>query len=324
MADVTGAGRRTADRGQLVLVTALSMAILFVTLALIVNTAIYTENLAMRSSDIGGGTDAVRYQDATRGSVAGTIEYVNYHNNSSADFGVMRTELQEGVDAYGNQSHRQLALSDRAVDVTLRATTNGTRIEQTNASRNFSAASGGTADWTLASDVDDTRAFRMHVSDDDLLTTLAPLSDRFHVEFDGTGDWLMYVYLDSSGSDIIVDVVNASGGGGTCTAAGVSSVWINTSAGTVGGTECEFLTVAEGVSGSYSIVYRNPDRVSGTYTLVVNNSTLAASPGPNLNSPGSGQPFATHAVYAARLDVTYQTPRLLYEATVRVAPEETT
>ena len=45
MADVT-----RPNRGQLLLVAAIALGILFVALALILNTAIFTENLATRSS----------------------------------------------------------------------------------------------------------------------------------------------------------------------------------------------------------------------------------------------------------------------------------
>jgi hypothetical protein len=55
--------------------------------------------------------------------------------------------------------------------------------------------------------------------------------------------------------------------------------------------------------------------------MVVDDDSLATSPGPHLASPPS-QPFATYAIYSANLTVTYETPRLFYNTTVRVAPGE--
>jgi hypothetical protein len=327
MADVIrrGAGRRdpeTKGRGQLIIVTALSLAILFVTLALILNTAIYTENLATRSGDIGGATDAVRYHDAARDGVGGVIDYANANNNTSHS--TLQSNLSTGVDDFRNNSARLFASGDRAVEVTLDDSVDGTRIAQSEENRNFTNRSGATTDWVVSSNVDNTRAFKMNVTDDALLDTSLILDNRFHVEvYDGTNEWNLYVYEDTAGSDIIIEVENPSGGGGTCTAESVSSVWINVTDGTLGDEACEYLSFAEGVDGTYDLTFRNPDVASGTYSLIVDNSTLADSPGPHLHEDGSGQPFAAHAIYSANVTVVYETSRLYYNTTVRVAPGET-
>lgn len=309
-------GRPSRERGQLVLVTALSLAILFVALALILNTAIYTENLATRSSDIGGGTDAVRYHDAARTGVGGVVGYVNAHNNTSFD--TLRANLSSGVDAFRNHSARQFAYGDRAVETTLNATVNGTRIAQTNTSRNFSNASG-TADWLVASDVTNTRAVRFRVSRTNLLDLL---SAGFRVSLDdGSTYWNLTVYRPGLGDDIEV-AVDGPTASGTCTVT-AAKAWINVSEGTFGGEPCpELQTFGAGLSGSYAIRYENGADVNGTYTMIVDNETLAGSPGPDLVAHGAGQPFAAHAVYSVEVDVVYETPRLHYEATVRIAPEE--
>ena len=304
------------ERGQLILVTALSLAILFVSLALILNTAIYTENLATRSSDIGGGTDAVRYHDAARDGVGGLITYGNYHNNSSHE--TLATNLSTGVEAFGDESALQFAASTRAVEVDLASTTNGTRVAQTNASRNFTDVSG-TADWVVVSGATRTRDVRLHVYRDELVSLFA---DGFRLAVtDGGDEWNLTVHRPALGADIRVEVRGPTGSG-SCTVA-ASDAWINVSEETVGGEDCPILgTFADGVPMPYNIVFWNGDDIRGTYTLVVDEPSLADAPGPALASDGSGQPFATHAVYSATVEVTYQTPRLYYRTTVRVAPGE--
>ena len=320
MADVrasSGASRGEA-RGQLMLVAALGLAVLFVSLALIVNTAIFTENLATRGSDIGGGTEAVRYLDASRTGVTGLIEFANYHQNSSYDD--LQTELVNGVDALDNRTGRQFAMSSRAVETSLNTSQNGTRIAQTEDGRAFTNASDA-ADWVAVQDVSNVRAVRMNVSEGSLV---AAGDEPFKlVVEDGGGDtWNMT--LSSSGADVVDVTVGGTTGSGSCSVTGVSSAWVNVTDGTLAGEPCEPLgTIAEALSTPYAVRFVNGDNATGTYSFVVDNDTLAENVGsnPHLDAVG-GQPFATHAIYSANLTVTYETPQLFYNATVRVAPGE--
>jgi hypothetical protein len=69
---------RPRDRGQLILVTGLTIAVILVMLVLLLNTVIYTENLATRGIDSGSG-DAVEYRATVAGSVGELIERENEH-----------------------------------------------------------------------------------------------------------------------------------------------------------------------------------------------------------------------------------------------------
>lgn len=326
MADVRpgghGGSTERSSRGQLLLVAALGLAILFVSLALIVNTAIYTENLATRGSDIGGGTEAVRYQDAVRSGVGGLIEFANYHENTSHD--TLQTELVAGVDAIDNRTGQQFAMSNRAVETSLNTTVNGTRIAQTDDSRNFSNVSG-TADWTVVQDVEHTRAYTVNVTSSSLLIDLGG-SNPFRIVVDtGSSTWRMNITQTTVGSDVVVGIEDGNGNHFECPAV-APPVVIDVSAGTVGDVECDGLKFGDGIGSPYNISYSNADNIEGTYSLVVDNATLAddVETGANthLADDGSGQPFATHAIYSANVTATYQTPRLYYNVTVRVAPGE--
>jgi len=65
------------DTGQLMLIGALSLAIVLVALALLINSAIYTQTVATRGSGPTGGSDAIGFQVAADEAVIDTIEYVN-------------------------------------------------------------------------------------------------------------------------------------------------------------------------------------------------------------------------------------------------------
>ncbi len=303
-------------RGQLILVTALAMAIIFVTLALILNTAIYTENLATRSGDIGGGTDAVRYHDAARDGVGGVIGYINVHNNS--DQSTLQSNLSAGVDGFRNNSARLFSAGDRAVETDLESAEYGTRIAQTDADRNFTNTSHA-ADWTVAESVSHSRAVVINVTNDAFLKNDGS-GQEFELNLtDGDGDsWTLNV---TNGGSTVVGIQNGSGGEFTC-AANSPTPTIDVTAGTVDGETCDGLTFGDGIDRPYDISFENGDNINGTYSMVVDDDGLAGSPGPHLEAEGDGQPFATHAVYSANVTVVYQTPRLYYNSTVRVAPGE--
>lgn len=324
MADVSRDGVHgqvdgTRSRGQLLLVTALSLAILFVTLALILNTAIYTENLATRSGDIGGATDAVRYQDAARDGVGGIIGYANGHNNTSHS--TLRSNLSTGVEEFRNNSARLFASGDRAVEVTLNDSVDGTRIAQTNESRNFTNRSGVTS-WILVQEVENTREIRFHVFSN-LLDTLS--LTPFRMILDGPLDTWELAVSSPTGSDVKIEVDSPSGVD-TCTVS-ETDAWINVTEGTLADEPCEPLeSFGDGIGTPYEIRFENSEDARGTYTMIVDNSTLAndVETGSNthLFEDGAGQPFAAHAIYSANVTVVYETSRLYYNTSVRVAPGE--
>lgn len=312
-------GAKPDSRGQLMLVTALSLAILFVTLALILNTAIFTENLATRSGDIGGGTDAVRYHDAARDGVGGVISYVNAHNHTSESS--LQSNLSNGVDAFRNHTARLFADGDRAVETTLAGTNNGSRIAQNNDTRSFTNQTGNASDWTLVEDVENARAVEVNVTETSALTD-GTSNQEFRLILDNSSEtWRLNITFD--GSSTFVGIRNGSEATFECTA-GSTTPRIDVTAGTIDGEPCEGLRFADGLEGPYDIRFENGDNVTGTFSIVINDTAPVTNVDTDndLVAHGDGNPFATHAVYSANVTVVYQTPRLYYEAVIRVAPEE--
>lgn len=311
-------GAKPDSRGQLMLVTALSLAILFVTLALILNTAIFTENLATRSGDIGGGTDAVRYHDAARNGVGGVIGYVNAHNHTSESS--LQSNLSNGVDAFRNHSARLFADGDRAVETTLTGTNDGSRIAQNNDSRSFTNQTGNATDWTLVEDVENARAVEINVTDNSSLQDAGSGKEFTLVLNDGSNTWRLNVTKESDSTFVGIENHTDTF---KCNAISATPL-IDVTAGTIDGEPCEGLRFADGLEGSYDIRFENGDNVTGTFSIVVNDTAPVENVDTDndLVAHGDGNPFATHAVYSANVTVVYQTPRLYYEAAIRVAPEE--
>ena len=70
------ANLRDDDRGQIILVAAFAIAVIFVSLALIVNSAIFTENLASRG-ETAGSDGALSMRAMVETNVGDSMEAIN-------------------------------------------------------------------------------------------------------------------------------------------------------------------------------------------------------------------------------------------------------
>jgi len=319
-----GSGDGPRDRAQLVLVTALALATALIALVLLVNTAIYAENLATRDPDV-GDEDALSYEAAVVDGVGGVMDHEN--DEEYDDYAAVRRNVTAGIVALDAQLSRTNV--ERGIGASINRSTvdyrEGQLIRQTNASRAFTSGINVTTDWTVASDVEHARKYAATVDDSNLVTTDAENASSdgaFHVYLDGANDWKAYLYLNGAG-----EIAVAVEPGGTTTATEVCSVaapeaTVDFTAGTLAGEPCEGLTWAEGIgSDRYDVNYRNGDRASGTYNLTVPVSAGGAV-GAELNDPVGDSPYHVPAVYSTTAEIVYRSPELEYRATVRVAPEE--
>jgi hypothetical protein len=336
MADVIpGRTDRTAgrSRAQLILVAGLIIAVTFVALALTLNTVIYTENLATRSSDIAGGDDAIRFLDVAREGITGVLTRANRNHNGSHDHVV--GNVTGGIDAWRNATGRSYAINGIVTNVSKVNVTEGTRIQQTNRSRNFTSADGD-SDWTLASDVSGTREFRLNVTRASLRNSTKSLVgtagvDVFEIRVDDQStEWQVFVYKNLTGTATVnVTVENRTSGTkfGPCSAT-TEQVVVNITAEMVGGQSCSALSFVSNLQPPYTIMYNDTEPTigdptgNGTYHLFVDNSSVGGSPGPQFNDAPGDSPWADAAVYAVAFDANYETERLRYNASLRVAPGE--
>lgn len=304
-------GASADDRGQLFLVGALSLAAAFVVLALLLNTAIFTENLSTRQAGP-NVEEAVEYRDAAATGARGIVARVNWQNNSTRE--TLGTNFSREVSDWSALAGRQAALHGRVTNVSNRSVTFGTRITQA-AHREFTNRSGE-ENWTVAANASGVRDFEMNVTRDSLAADCSPRC--FNVEVDGDADktWRLNVSNDSATDGIEVRVEDDDGTTGTCTVAGDHAV-IDLTGGTVGGDPCPSLRFADGLEAPYDVRYRNANasNASGTYHLVVD---ADVSEDPHYDDAGS--PFRTPAIYAATVEVTYEETAVYYRANATVAP----
>ncbi|MFB6131017.1 MAG: hypothetical protein ABEJ28_09380 [Salinigranum sp.] len=316
MADVT-----RDDRGQLLLVGALSLAVLFVALALIMNTAIYTQNLATRGNDL-RSDGAIEFQRAVHDGVAGSIRYVTYHNNSTVDYREPYLAYNRSFSDLGNGTAVQYAATGQATNLTNVSVTAGTRIEQ-DGERNFTSRNG-TADWTLADGVT-ARNFTMVVYPDNASLANGSLGgivgiNPFQVRFTtGGSSYDVYVSRNAFAKQLYVKVGSHS----PCTVPYEtgSRVRIDLTDATINGTRCNPLVPIGNASG-YDVSYANGDKIDGAYTLVVDETYDDVPDAPYANETTGKDPYKTRALYSATVGLTIEGPRTKYRSQITVRPGE--
>lgn len=313
---------RRDDRAQLMLVAALALAVLFVSLALLLNTVIYTGNLATRS--VGGDSDAVAgYRTAAVDTADTSLKHANVHNNS--DYPELETTFDTAVRDWDDATSRHRAVAGTATELNVTSKTRGTRLRQDNFSRSFENKSSNES-WSVAEDIGGYRDFRMTVDrstltsidgDEDNGTSL-DAANVFHltVETDASEEYTAFVG-ETDSSNVTVSVFGPSGHRATCTApASDGNATIDVSNGTVGGNDCEALTFEDDVDGEVTLRYGDGDDVAGTYSLVVD--TPYSEYEEDFVNAGNGSPYRTHALFDAELELVYRTPSTHYESTVVV------
>ena len=320
MADVTD------ERAQLLLVGALALAVLFVALALLMNAAIHTENVATRDVDA-GTAEAIRYRSAVETGTAGLVRAVNRRSDASYD--ALAANLSAGVGSLNEAAGIHEAYEGDAATVSLVGVTNGSRIEHANASRAFETGAADANDptpenWTLVPDVTGTRAFAANVTRGALANTTDVGGSVFRVVVtDGSETWTAYVYDDITANAVNVKVRNGSNpiSDGQCLGpVGADHVVVDFTGGTVGGEPCPLLDFAKGVSGPYAISFENGDMAAGTYGLVVRGSSLDGGPDPAFTADPNDGPAVSPAIYDATVAVAYEGPQVEYRTNVTVAP----
>ncbi|GGL30692.1 hypothetical protein GCM10009037_13020 [Halarchaeum grantii] len=287
------------DRGQLLLVAGLGIAVAFVALALVVNSVVFTHNLATRPS--ASGADAMEYQDVVVEGVGGVLAEAN--EREYVRHGALDAAFRDDTAEWANLTLRQYAAQGTLTSVAIHDVTNGTGIHQASV-REFTDRSGA-ADWSLFDDADGARRFKMNLTDDrsGTLTVTTTFADGSTHSVD----------VDT-GSNVTVD--------GGCSAPAPATV--DFSSASVDGAHCAAL---EGfTSGTVEeIAFTNGDAVTGRYVVVANATTgdlyASGSYTDHYYTADTPSPYALDAVYAATLNLTYRAPDIEYETQVRLEPD---
>lgn len=309
-------GFRDANRGQLLLVAGLVMAVSLVALVVLLNATIYSENVATRGIEATDG-EALEVRATAVEGTGSLIDATNRKANADDDdYTVTRGAVEDGVAELDTHLARTYAGRGGVTHLAVDSLRRGSYL-----TGNLSSAS-------VADDVNRTRGFVLDVdvSDDPPVGTNASAApdEAFHVVFNhSTGDTHeVYVYANETESGNLTVAVGDDGTEPTVLCSvdpadleDSDRVAVDLTGERVGGQSCPGIWPAELVSqsGSYAIDFENGDAATGNATATVT--------APSGGSVGS-ELDATPAVYDATIDLRYRTAELRFETVVRVAPGE--
>lgn len=293
-----------ARRGQLLLVGGIVLALTFIALAIVVNSAIFTENLATRG-DVPGAEGAIEYRHETVQAVGGILAAVNDNESIGPD------TIEPAVENISVQGGLQQSRQGRVVNITYLDRESGVRVAD-NSSGDFTDPSGNTT-WTVAEDVSMTRNVQFEFES---------LRGNFTVvlnETDSSSYWNMTVTKDNN-LTVEVNQAGESPRSGTCQTAGNLST-VDVTGATVNGAACQALE-REGTGeplwfgyelDEYNIEFENATAADGDYSMIVGD-TANVDEAEFDNDDG--------AVYSVSVTYRYRTSAVRYETEVRVAPGE--
>ncbi|MEA1930007.1 MAG: hypothetical protein U9O06_00440 [Euryarchaeota archaeon] len=311
MADVRARFDGDSDRGQLLLVTALALAVMLVTVALLLNTAIFTENVATRDTTA-DGSEAIELRGEAVAAVGELIETENRAGDGDPD------NVDNAVDAMGPLVDRERARHGTVATLSRNGSaTSGQLLRWTNPDSDRPFDDPGT-NWTLAESITESRSFTLELTEIQELSdpTDTEIEDKaFGVRFvnESTENRTLYLYEDSE--HIVAERANetapprqqcAIDSGGGSTTVDITGDRLSTT-----DTAVDCYRGLWPTDSPDAIEFVNGGAADGTFSLVVDDSASPVSDSAVQNDP---------AVYSATVDITYQSQDLLFETTVRVAP----
>lgn len=315
--------RSEKERGQLILVTGFVLAITLVAIVLLLNTTIYTENIASRGVDR-SPEEAVEFRVSVRESVGELVLSVDDETYDQDEFeGILanlsrmleRTHSDRGTIAYVNNSSFTVE--------------EGTLIQQTNDTRNFrSDIEDWSSNWTVARDIQKARNVIFTFNIPESLSGSA--QNAFHVKLinstNSSDMWSGYFY---EGNDTIRFTTSTDGGSGigsdVCEVEyDNGSATVDMTAGTVEGVTCDGIEWWDGEPPtSYDLRFINVSKATGTFNMTFGNNTeLNVNTNFYASDPSDGPSDVENVLYSTTIPIRYQTATLSYEINITVAPGE--
>lgn len=322
MADVSR-GPVPDDRGQLFLVGAILLALVLVTLALLLNTVIYTDNVATRdaSTDV---APAIEYESSSIAATERIVDEVNDHGGS-VDAADLTADTLSNVSRWGDAVSAHRAVRGSSTGISNATVTNGSRVYQDPNGGNFTPHDGSEANWTLAENA----TVRNFTITGNLSDAPTEPDDAFHVAFDdGEDRYTVHLHGNGAGTDCVsVRDDDEQELNRTCID-GSPEVVVDLANGTIAPKDNTTDTAAfdvsffENVSRGHEVGFVNGDEIEGGYELFVDTKPDDLEDDTFHTGDRSEEPFAEHAVYDVEYELVYRSPTLRYETCTRVAADE--
>lgn len=305
------------DRGQLIIIAAIGLAVLLTLMTLALNTAVVGEiHVAQTDDSLNEERGALQYQHSLERGVGGLISPLNREYDG---YEPLESELGDAVVSWSDLSRSEQLHSGTTTNASVERVTYETRIVQNESGRFVDR--GGNTDWDVAGNVTDVRGFEADVTEANLVETSDCTDEScFSLEVEGANGntWRLFVY-DDGGVTITVEL--ASGTDETYGPAG-NSAGINVTDGTVDGTAFTTFLEDDGIEAPYTLRYANADNVSGTYELTVDRRIVDGNISDDERYSVTDAPRIEARITAVDVRLRYRSPDLLYETERTITPGE--
>lgn len=256
------------ERGQLVLVTAVSIAALLVLVAVLLSSVVYTENVATRDVTADDARAAQLHRVAAVEAVDGITERAN-RDGASPD------EFRANVSAWSDLQARHAAITGASIDVTVNSMSEERTVSQPS-SQPFTDDSGNSS-WVLFSNATGVNRWQLTVEADSLVTPASTgtvndleTSGAFHaVVTNGSSTWRAFVYRNGTDVEVRVDENGTLSDPCAVAPAADGNVTVDPVARTVGTESCPALGFETTVESPFTISHEEGANATGTYSLVV-------------------------------------------------------
>jgi len=257
------------DRGQLLLIGALALGVIFIGTVYTLNSLQQTDAV-VRSGTTDALDDAQRQETQVR---RGLTELATRVADSSPTG--LESALRENITLYRRHAQNMSLTGDGAyVNASLNlSASEGSEINQSSVDQFQSPAPPVNNDWTLATGVNSTVTFRMNVTQVDGSGTPAG-SSRIIVENTSTGDtWTLYLTNPTADRVELNLSTPSPSPTPTCTDPGLNRTrgftldLVAGEASDSAGTSCEFEGFPSHVDPGYEIRFENGQHARGTYSI---------------------------------------------------------
>ena len=289
---------KSDESGQIIIVAALLIAVLFVGLALVLNSAIYAENMATRGDT--STAEAMSTESVTEEWLGHAVDAENY-GTEDAPYSERAARIEANVSTWDGFMGTREATTGRMYRTELTGVTNGTRVNQSTADY-FEPANaslldadplelGASTNWQSANE-SEVRAYEMTVRRDSLKQTNGSLANTveglldealdgtsvFWTQFENGDTHRMYLLNDSDNDSVAAVVTDYEDDTteeviGTCSAEAPDpsdnvTVRITRAEleGPNGVTECPALEAVD--DGRQDVYYAGVDHAVGTYQFI--------------------------------------------------------
>jgi hypothetical protein len=305
------------ERGQLILVGGLALAVMLVAIALVLNAAIYTENLASRNdADRIDGANAVR--NDVRAGLVGAVEHVNESQSfgdQTDDANASMTEIENETGYYAAQDGASLSIGNASYE-------EGRRLARDSEGQ-FVSSDAGQTTYPLVDD-GTVHEHSMNVSKDSLrergeiTDAMGDLTgdDVFNATYSNASSGVersVFVYNESD--QVTVEVYDENGDriGSVCNASATDGhAAVDVTEGTVAGDSCAALGSFDALGSTYDLEYGGTGNANGTYEVTVN---VTGGTAYDQHAPASSA-----TILAAETTIIYRSPELYYRTTIRYDP----